>query len=50
MSRTHDTASPPPPLLSLPLPSLSPLSSLRERLKPTIPWEKRKNDDDSDYF
>ena len=49
MSRTHDPPSP-PFLLSLPLPSLPPFSSLRERHKnPTIPWQKRKNDD-SDYF
>ena len=42
MSRTHDPPSP-PSLLSLPLPSLEPLSSLRERLKPYSSSGKTQN-------
>ena len=49
MSRTHDHPSP-PSLLFLPLPSVPPLSSLHELLKPSIPWEKSKNDVCDDYF
>ena len=50
MSRTRDPPSP-PPSLSLPLPSLSPLSSLLDLLKPHIFSGKRKNSDyDADFW